>query len=151
MEDGQRRELLDLSVKHRIWADQETIYPRLDQACEHVAKFASGARAHDPKLQSACASCRRYISRHGVSEGGIGGIDKQGNGCGRGHQIMQQLQLLWRQFAAQKGHARDVAAGSIKTSHKPQLNRITPKIKDDGDRRCRVSDSENWGGADHND
>jgi hypothetical protein len=64
---------------------------------------------------------------------------------------MQQLQLLWRQFAAQKGDARDVAAGSIKTSHKPQLNGITRKVEDDRDRQRRVSDSENWGGAGHKD
>ena len=68
-------------------------------------------------------------------------VNKQGYDGRRRDQLVQQLQSLRRDFDAQLGHARDVAARPVKAGDEPDLDGVGAPFEDDwngrGRRLCR--------------
>jgi hypothetical protein len=58
-------------------------------------------------------------------------------GADGGANSPKQLQPLRHQFVDQEGHARNVCARPIEAGDEPQLDRINPGYKDNGDGRGR--------------
>jgi hypothetical protein len=78
-------------------------------------------------------SGRRYEARLGCSEGVIGRIDEKRHCLCVRDKLMQQFQPLRRNFYAQLGHARYVAARPAEARNKAKLDRVGAQFKDDRD------------------
>ncbi len=75
-------------------------------------------------------------SRLGIGIG-ISRVDEDSHDGRRGDQLVQQLQPLGPQLHVQRGHAGEVAAGSVQAGDKSSRDRIATGLEDDRNRRGR--------------
>src|SRR5262249_22021195 len=136
--DGKRGELFAAGGEKRIGADDEAACPQFDQSCEDRIEVALGAGIQDVEPQAEGAGRRLQGSCIYLGKSGIGRVDEVRNGARRGDQFVQQFQPLRRYLRVQVGHARDVAARSVKAGDEVELDRVGGQFDDDrnGRRRC---------------
>ena len=80
--------------KKGVAADEDGIGPFAHHSCESRVDLPAGAGVEDLDLQPHGAGSRFHVSQRGVSILSIGGIDKNGNTSGGGHQLTQESQPL---------------------------------------------------------
>src|SRR5450759_1948112 len=80
----QRHDLIALTVKEGVGADDERTNPLLDQGGKGAVDFTFGAGVQDMELQVESSGCRLQVFRYDLDVG-IGRVDKQGISAGRRH------------------------------------------------------------------
>ena len=76
----QRHDLIALTVKEGVGADDERTNPLLDQGCKGAVDFAFGAGVQDTDLQAESSGCRLQVFRYDPDVR-IGRVDEQGQSC----------------------------------------------------------------------
>src|SRR5262249_12263648 len=113
----------------------------LDYLCEDFIEVTFCAGTQHTELQPEGMSRCLQLLRVGFGKTGVGWIDEQGHDARRGDQLVQQLQLFWRDLYVRLGHARDIAARSIKAGDEVELHRVAEDAEDNGNcsgrRLCR--------------
>src|SRR5262249_22695783 len=95
----------------------------LEEAREGGVDIAFAVGIQGNELDAVCA--RRSLNVCGLGlRCGISGVDKEADNGGVRHKLAQQLQPFGAEGIDAKSHARDVAAGTIETGTKAEIDRI---------------------------
>src|SRR5881394_2455179 len=101
----------------------------LYKRCEGRIKVGFGTDVDNMQKPPASARQHLQLSHAGLSVR-IVRICQQANYRDIGNDLTQRLQTLRQQLSADRGHARNVAAGAVEAGDKTNLDRIGTRLKD---------------------
>src|SRR4029453_14136723 len=101
---------------------------QLGQLCENSIEVAFSAGIQDMELQSKARSRCLHRLRGCLGNSGIGWIDEEGYDARRWDQLVQQLQPFWRHLPVRLGHARDIAARTVKAGDEAEFHRVAARF-----------------------
>ena len=134
MAGRQRDQTFPMRVQERAGADEQRAGPALDEGCKGGLDVAVAADIENDellpdRLRRGLHVVSLRLGRRGVR------VHEHANCCRLGHELAQQLQSLRPQHAAEKAHARDVAARPVEAGDEAVPDRVAAAREDDRHRR----------------
>src|SRR5262249_40303361 len=119
-------------------ADQKGASPMLHHGRKRFLDAAFAVDIQHKQLAPDCASGLLHVRSLAVAVGGASRMDEVGDGCGLRYHVHEKPEPLGVQFAYQRGHASQIAAGAIETADESGLDWITAGTEYDWNcGRCR--------------
>src|SRR5215471_1134910 len=119
-----------------IASDKERAGSLLGDGSERRVDFAAGTGIQDMHRVPECAGHLLHISQ--LERGSrIVWVYEHADRGSLGKQLVEQLQLLGYQSAAEESHPRDIARRPVEAGYEPEIHRVIAGREDDRYRRGR--------------
>jgi len=119
-------------VQERRVSNEKGFGPLTRNRGECSLDLAAGAGSDDLDLQPDGASRHFHISQCWLGIRCIGGIDKNSNASGPGHQLTEEFEAFSDQLSRKKIHPCDIAARTREAAYQTEPDRVVGNNEDDG-------------------